>query len=68
MVEAAGYPDPGLFLYGDDVIYTLGLRRRGETILFDPELRFEHDCSTFRMTGTGCSARCGKSTTPTATG
>ncbi|WP_291730887.1 glycosyltransferase [Leisingera sp. F5] len=48
MVEAAGYPDPGLFLYGDDVIYTLGLRRRGETILFDPALRFEHDCSTFQ--------------------
>jgi len=48
MVAAAGYPDPGLFLYGDDVIYTLGLRRRGETILFDPALRFEHDCSTFQ--------------------
>ena len=30
MIEEAGYPDPGLFLYGDDVIYTLGLRRRGE--------------------------------------
>ncbi|MFY0312374.1 glycosyltransferase [Leisingera sp. D0M16] len=47
MVAAAGYPDPGLFLYGDDVIYTLGLRRRGEKILFDPALPFEHDCSTF---------------------
>lgn len=48
MIEEAGYPDPGLFLYGDDVIYTLGLRRRGETILFDPAIRFEHDCSTFQ--------------------
>lgn len=48
MIEEAGYPDPGLFLYGDDVIYTLGLRRRGEKILFDPALRFEHDCSTFQ--------------------
>ncbi|MEW2915174.1 glycosyltransferase [Leisingera sp. JC11] len=48
MVAAAGYPDPGLFLYGDDVIYTLGLRRRGEKILFDPGLPFEHDCSTFQ--------------------
>lgn len=47
MIRAAGYPDPGLFLYGDDVIYTLGLRRMGFRILFDPALRFEHDCSTF---------------------
>lgn len=48
MIEEAGYPDPGLFLYGDDVIYTLRLRRQGERILFDPALRFEHDCSTFQ--------------------
>lgn len=47
MVAAQGYPDPGLFLYGDDVIYTLSLRRRGFRIAFDPAVRFEHDCSTF---------------------
>jgi GT2 family glycosyltransferase len=47
MVAAQGYPDPGLFLYGDDVIYTLSLRRRGFRIQFDPKVRFEHDCSTF---------------------
>lgn len=47
MVAAQGYPDPGLFLYGDDVIYTLSLRRRGFRIQFDPRVRFEHDCSTF---------------------
>ncbi|WP_372574012.1 glycosyltransferase [Ruegeria jejuensis] len=51
IVEDSGYPDPGLFLYGDDVIYTLTLRRRGWNILFDPALRFEHDFSTFEAQG-----------------
>lgn len=43
----AGLPDGRLFLYGDDVIYTLGLTRAGGRIGFAPWLRFEHDCSTF---------------------
>ena len=42
-----GLPDGRLFLYGDDVIYTLGLTRAGGRIGFAPWLRFEHDCSTF---------------------
>lgn len=47
VVRAAGYPNPALFLYGDDVIYTLGLRRDGFRIAFDPRLPFDHDCATF---------------------
>nr|WP_281968886.1 glycosyltransferase [Roseovarius nanhaiticus] len=43
----AGLPDPGLFLYGDDGLYTLGLRNAGGRMVFDPTVRFEHDCSTF---------------------
>lgn len=39
-----GTPDPGLFLYGDDVLYTLTLSARGGRIGFMPALRFEHDC------------------------
>ncbi len=46
-VNALGYPDGRLFLYGDDVIYTLELTRRGLSLQFDPRIRFEHDCSTF---------------------
>lgn len=46
-IQRGGYPDGRLFLYGDDVLYTLGLRRAGCTIGFIPELRFEHDFSTF---------------------
>lgn len=48
ILEAVGLPDPGLFIYGDDVIYTLTLRKRGFKIHFDPSVRFVHDCSTFQ--------------------
>jgi GT2 family glycosyltransferase len=47
-VDRVGYPDPNLFIYGDDVLYTLGIRRAGGTIAFDPTLRFEHDCESSR--------------------
>lgn len=42
-----GLPDGRLFLYGDDLIYTLGLTQAGTRIGFAPWLRWEHDCSTF---------------------
>lgn len=44
--EAVGFPDGKLFIYGDDVLYTLALRQAGGRILFDPSIRFEHDFST----------------------
>ncbi len=47
IIHQTGYPDPQLFLYGDDVFYTLTLRRHGLKILFDPDLRFEHDFGSF---------------------
>ncbi|WP_214650082.1 glycosyltransferase [Palleronia pontilimi] len=46
-IRAVGLPDPALFLYGDDVIYSLRLRKADVRILFDPALRFEHDCATY---------------------
>lgn len=45
-IQAVGYPDGALFIYGDDVLYSLGLRQAGGQILFDPALRFEHDFTT----------------------
>lgn len=45
-IARVGYPDGTLFLYGDDVLYTLGLRQAGGRILFDPGLKFEHDFTT----------------------
>ena len=46
MVDKIGYPDGKLFIYGDDVMYTLAMRRADGKIGFDPNLRFEHDFST----------------------
>ena len=43
----AGLPDPGLFLYGDDGLYTLELSKKGGRIAFAPDIHFEHDCQTF---------------------
>lgn len=45
-VAQRGYPDPRLFLYGDDAIYTMGLTRAGHRIGFDPSVRFQHDSTT----------------------
>ncbi len=47
----AGYPDPRLFIYGDDGIYTLDLSARGGRIGFEPGVRFEHDLTTFEGAG-----------------
>lgn len=45
-MKRAGLPDPKLFIYGDDVLYTLALSEAGGRIAFDPLIRFEHDFST----------------------
>ncbi|WP_375544134.1 glycosyltransferase [Leisingera caerulea] len=47
-VRRIGYPDPELFIYGDDGLYTLGLTKSGGRIGFEPSVRFEHDLSTFQ--------------------
>lgn len=45
-VGRAGFPDGRLFIYGDDVLYTLGLRAAGGRMAFWPGIHFEHDFST----------------------
>lgn len=47
LVRRFGYPDPRLFVYAEDGLYTLGLSKAGARIAFHPALRFEHDLSTF---------------------
>ncbi|MCA0203794.1 MAG: glycosyltransferase [Proteobacteria bacterium] len=47
VVAEAGYPDPALFLYGDDAIYTMGLTRAGYRLGFAPEVHFVHACTTY---------------------
>jgi GT2 family glycosyltransferase len=46
-IARAGYPDGSLFVYGEDGLYTLALSQAGGRIGFLPQIRFEHDCSTF---------------------
>ena len=46
-----GLPAPRLFIYADDVIYTLNLVKRGGKIAFLPAIGFEHDCSTYVAKG-----------------
>lgn len=44
--QRVGLPDGGLFIYGDDVLYSLRLRRAGLQITFAPDVRFIHDSGT----------------------
>jgi rhamnopyranosyl-N-acetylglucosaminyl-diphospho-decaprenol beta-1,3/1,4-galactofuranosyltransferase len=41
--ERVGLPDERLFIYGDDQLYTLTMRRLGMSIAFLPQVGFEHD-------------------------
>jgi len=50
-IERVGYPDKDLFIYGDDVMYSLHLRAMGGRILFDPAVGFEHACTTYATDG-----------------
>jgi rhamnopyranosyl-N-acetylglucosaminyl-diphospho-decaprenol beta-1,3/1,4-galactofuranosyltransferase len=44
--EKVGYPQKELFLYSDDVMYTLGITENGYSLLFVPDIVFYHDCET----------------------
>ena len=45
-ITKAGLPEGGLFIYGDDVLYSLRLRRAGLRIAMNPVVQFEHACGT----------------------
>ena len=47
-VARAGFPDGRLFIYGDDVLFTLGLTQAGGRLLYAPDIGFEHDCAMQR--------------------
>lgn len=46
-IDKVGLPRGELFIYGDDIIYTLMLTHHGARHRFLPDIRFIHDCSTF---------------------
>jgi len=45
-IRRAALPEGGLFIYGDDVLYSLRLRRAGIGMVLMPAVRFTHDCGT----------------------
>lgn len=45
-IAKTGLPEGGLFIYGDDVLYSLRLRRAGFGLTMLPAVQFEHDCGT----------------------
>lgn len=47
VLESIGFPDGRLFIYGDDVSFSLRARKAGHSIGFAPQIMFEHDCTTF---------------------
>ena len=46
-IDLIGYPDPSLFVYGEDGLYTLAASKAGLRIGFFAHIRFTHDCTTF---------------------
>ncbi len=51
--RAIGLPDPDLFLYMEDGLYTLAMTRAGLRLGFAPKLRFTHDCQTLATRKSG---------------
>ena len=51
VLERVGFPNGRLFIYGDDVLYTLKASKSGSKILFDPKIEFEHNCETGSTVG-----------------
>ena len=52
VMKTIGLPDGKLFIYGDDVAYSLRARKAGFKIGFAPTVCFEHACSTFKTNQT----------------
>jgi len=50
-VRRGGFPDGRMFIYGDDVHYTLGLTQRGCVSVFAPHIRFRHNFTTIAADG-----------------
>nr|WP_295744785.1 glycosyltransferase [uncultured Acidocella sp.] len=44
--DVLGLPQADLFIYRDDSLYTMALTKAGYKLLFAPDLRFVHDCTT----------------------
>lgn len=45
-IEKFGLPRSELFIYADDLIYTMQARKFATKLIFHPNIRFLHDCNT----------------------
>lgn len=50
-IGLGGFPDGRLFVYAEDGLYSMAISRAGGRIGFFPDIRFEHECSTFSAKG-----------------
>lgn len=48
VVSELGFPREELFIYGDDVLYSLLLNQNGKKMYFLPTVKFVHECETYR--------------------
>ena len=51
VARSMGPPDADLFIYSDDILYSLSMRRMGWRIRYEPVVKFYHDCETLRLGG-----------------
>ena len=51
VARSMGPPEADLFLYSDDILYSLSMRRAGWRIRYEPQIKFYHDCETLRLGG-----------------
>lgn len=47
-LEKVPLPDAGLFIYGDDILYTLSCSKAGARLFFLPSVKFTHACATMQ--------------------
>lgn len=48
VIKKVGLPRKELFIYADDIIYGLSVRKAGYKHLFVPQVKFFHDCATLQ--------------------
>ncbi len=49
-IAKIGYPNSEMFIYSDDILFSLRHRKIGGSIVFDPSLQFVHECETIDKT------------------
>lgn len=51
VIQRIGYPEKEWFIYGDDLDYSISIKKANYNIYFDPKLVFLHDCESLNNKG-----------------